>query len=97
MTTDHIRTVGAIEGEMRLPLPGLYPCLTWQLNVTLHKQQQAAKFVSVIREPSDKVEIHRAFSDLTDWPTVARMVYGHAEQCLDDMSYLQCLGWRQTP
>lgn len=53
--------------EMRLPLIGLYPVVTWQLNLTLHQATGLSKFVSIVREPSDHVEIRRDFSELEQW------------------------------
>lgn len=50
-----------------IPLPGFYPCLTWQMNVTWHQSQGLVKYVSVIREPNDHIEVRRAFSDLVDY------------------------------
>jgi hypothetical protein len=59
--------------EAKLPLPGLYPVVTWQLNVTMHQASGLSKFVSVIREPSDHYEIRRDFGDLSAW----QMTRGH--------------------
>lgn len=33
-------------------LPGLYPCLTMQVNVTAHREQRTAKMVLTVREPN---------------------------------------------
>lgn len=66
--------------EEKLPLVGLYPCLTWQLNVTLHQSQGTAKFVSVIREPSDHIELRRDHCELNDHQLVLpRLVELNAE------------------
>lgn len=73
---------------MRLPLPGLYPVITWQLNLTLHKSTGLAKFVSVLREPSDKFEIRRKFNELDDWSSVHLNAQSECLDAIGDMGYL---------
>lgn len=62
-----------------VPLPGFYPCLTWQMNVTWHQSQGLVKHVSVIREPNDHLEVRRAFSDLT---TYTEGIYIARNECI---------------
>lgn len=46
-----------------VPLPGLHNCLTWQFNLTTHPMLGTVKYVSILRDPDDKVELARAGSD----------------------------------
>lgn len=41
------------------PLPGNYPCLTLQLNITRYQSTGAYRLVLVTREPNDHVEVER--------------------------------------
>lgn len=86
--SDQRQTVAPEAGWRDLPLPGFYPCLTWQLNVTLHTQQMASKWVSVLREPTDHVEIRRSFGSLGDWVPSREGILHHVSRSLADMDYL---------
>lgn len=50
-----------------IPLPGNYPCLTLQLNVTMYAAPVTMRMVLSVREPSDHIEIYRASIPTTDW------------------------------
>lgn len=88
MDMKHFTLTGFGE-QLALPLPGIYPCLTWQLNVTLHQHSQQVKAVSVIREPSDHVEIARFAMGLDDWCKGRPLV---AEMCLEALRGMDYLG-----
>lgn len=45
------------------PLPGNYPCLTLQLNITRYQSTGAYRLVLVTREPSEHVEVERVADD----------------------------------
>ena len=77
-----------IEGEMRLPLPGLYPVVTWQMNLTLHKATGLAKFTSILREPSDHAELRRKFRELDDWSAVHLAAQSECLDAIGDIGYL---------
>lgn len=81
-------TLSSFGEQLALPLPGIYPCLTWQLNVTLHQKQQQAKLVSVIREPSDHVEIARFALELSDWVGVRPLILDGCAEALRGLDYL---------
>jgi hypothetical protein len=72
-----------------VPLPGFYPCLTLQLNVTRYASGRLGRFVLVLREPSDGVEISRTFIDSSAWQDVANAVPVAMGQALVNMAYLQ--------
>lgn len=50
-----------------VPLPGNYPCLTLQINVTYHPKLGTGKWVAVLREPNDHLELARAFGEIDEW------------------------------
>lgn len=85
---------GEIRGQMRAPLPGLHPVLTWQMNLTLHKATGLAKFVSVLREPNQREELHRQFAELDPWGTVHLIARDAAEMAIQDMGLLMCMPTR---
>lgn len=78
-----------------IPLPGLFKCLSWQLNVTTYPKQGAIKLVSVIREPQDQIEVQREFinptqiADIGDAAMRSRILQGWV-----DLHYLS--GWRDS-
>lgn len=71
------------------PLPGFYPCLTLQLNVTRYASGRLGRFVLVVREPSAGLEIRRAFSDSDTWQVVADKAMGELVSALKGLVYLQ--------
>lgn len=72
-----------------MPLPGFYPCLTLQLNVTMHQSTQLGKFVLVVREPNDHIEIARTFQDLESLGTTIESAKTALDLALVDMIYMQ--------
>lgn len=72
-----------------IPLPGFYPCLTLQLNVTRYQSSGLGRFVMVVREPSEGVEIRRVFLDATAWDMTAQRVRETIAQMLVDLVWLQ--------
>lgn len=50
-----------------MPLPGHYPCLTLQLNVTRYASPETMRFVVTVREPTERIETWRAHADTCDW------------------------------
>lgn len=72
-----------------IPLPGNYPCLTLQLNVTRYASGGLGRYVCVLREPSDGLEISRSFGAAHEWPQVAQEALSVIEQALANMVYLQ--------
>lgn len=77
--------------QLALPMPGIYPCLTWQLNVTLHQASGMGKMVSVIREPSDHIEIARASHELAIWHPMVPGLEHHCAEALRSLGYLSGL------
>lgn len=43
----------------QLSIPRRYQVLTWQLNVSFYPPAKSVKFVSVLRDPIENVELHR--------------------------------------
>ncbi len=84
-------TVSGTKSGLDLPLPGFYPCLTWQLNVTVHQPTGLAKYVSVIREPNDHIEVLRDFHDLDGFALVAGVVTSHTLDCIRALGYMSGL------
>lgn len=55
-----------------LPLPGNYPCLTLQLNVTRYASQQLGRYVIVVRDPNSDIEVAREIGRQDGWvPTIS--------------------------
>lgn len=80
--------------ETPLPLPGLYPCLTLQANVTLHKATGMGKFVVVVREPTAHDELYRASQELEDWGKTARPALDQIEFLIGQMGSMMNLDGR---
>lgn len=72
-----------------IPLPGFYPCLTLQLNVTRYQSEKAGRFVLVLREPSTHIEVQRSHMDVGTWPDIAAEVTKTLLQALVNMQWLQ--------
>lgn len=85
-------TLGSFGEQLSLPLPGIYPCLTWQLNVTVHQATGLGKIVSVIREPSDHVEIARHAVALTEWGLLRPVALDSCAEALRGLDWLSGLG-----
>jgi hypothetical protein len=80
--------VKPLDGGEDLPLPGFYPCLTLQANVTYHQAQGLSKFVMVLREPSDHVNVARSFLELSPWAEARSIAQSRFTLMLADMDYL---------
>lgn len=88
MEIENTTVAQQIARQLRAPLPGLHPVLTWQMNLTVHKATGLAKFVSVLREPNDREELHRQFRELDDWSAVHLVAIEAAELAVFDMGML---------
>lgn len=71
------------------PLPGFYPCLTLQLNVTRYQSGGMGRMVLVVREPSAGHEVHRAFIDTVAWEQVAAKACHELFEALSSMVWMQ--------
>nr|CRY96640.1 hypothetical protein [uncultured prokaryote] len=71
------------------PLPGFYPCLTLQLNVTRYASGSVGRFVLVVREPSAGIEIRREFCDSQAWSEVVQSASRALTLALGTLEYLQ--------
>jgi len=72
-----------------MPLPGNYPCLTAQLNITRYAAQGLGRFVMTVREPTLGIEVNREFMDTDTWPAIHQCVLIAVAQCLANMRFLQ--------
>lgn len=72
-----------------MPLPGFYPCITTQLNITRYASGQIGRFVIVTREPSAGIELHRDFMESGDWVDVASAARLAFNQATTNMYWLQ--------
>lgn len=64
------------------PLPGLHKCVTWQLNVTFHPPLRSGKWVSILRDPDDQIELSRAGTALESDVATMRSLSEHLETVL---------------
>ena len=72
-----------------IPMPGHYPCLTLQLNVTRYAADRVGKLVLVVREPSAGVEVHRVSLDVCSWAETEAAVESAVRDALGVLSYMQ--------
>ncbi len=49
-----------------IPLPGFYPCLTLQLNVTTYAAISDGKWVLTVRDPMGQIEVMRGHHEAHD-------------------------------
>jgi len=71
------------------PLPGHYPILTLQLNITRYQDQGLGKMVLVVREPSSQIECFRSFIELQPWEELDEALDAHVTSAVKRMVYLQ--------
>lgn len=71
------------------PLPGFYPCITMQLNVTRYASGKLGRFVLVLREPSSGLELRREFAETGVFDVLAPEVVSQVESAMKAMVYLQ--------
>lgn len=73
-----------------IPLPGHYPCLTMQLNVTRYQSAGTLRWVLTVREPTLGFETSRAHAGALHDTTAARGdLLGAIEQALANMRWMQ--------
>lgn len=73
-----------------MPLPGHYPCLTMQLNVTRYQSQGLVRATLIVREPSDGIEVRRSILEqCEDTPDATDTLLTMIGQALLDMRWLQ--------
>lgn len=70
-------------------LPGHYPCLTMQLNLTVYQASEVARMVLVVREPSDQVECFREHFNQMPMGQARELVLEHVASAMNRMQYLQ--------
>lgn len=71
-----------------VPLPGFHKCLTWQLNVTLHPPLKSGKWVSILRDPDDQIELSRAGTLLVADVDVLRSLHLHVADVVTILKHL---------
>lgn len=75
-----------------LPMPGFYPVLTLQANLTVNRKSELGKFVVIVREPMDQLEVYRTHRGLERWETLRD---GFDQTMADATKILDYLmGWR---
>lgn len=87
MANTHVH--GQVAAGVEIPLPGHYPCLTLQLNVTCYQSAKVGRMVAIVREPSDHIEVRRVHADALSPDELAQVVVEGVEGLLADMRYLQ--------
>lgn len=72
-----------------VPLPGMYECLTAQLNVTLHPQMGTAKWILALRDPSPnrQVELSRE-GGVTPWTSLPEVLAAAVQRLSEGLAYL---------
>lgn len=74
-----------------LPLPGGFPVLTWQWNLTIYPGAGSVRVTSAIREPSEKEAIHVAKFEFPWFALAEQELRGHAVDTFRAMGYLSGL------
>ncbi len=76
-------------GRGELPLPGNYPCITLQLNVTRYAGGGMGRMVLCLRDPATGAELDRAFVSTCPWEHLAARATSDLLVALGLMRYLQ--------
>lgn len=93
MTHMKDRGMAGAPGEVvNLPLPGMYPVLTAQINITCHPKTGLSKWVCILREPMDQLEIVRVHQDLDDWHATRSGLVRHLADLIASLEYLSGFG-----
>lgn len=73
-----------------LPLPGHYPCLTAQLNLTRYTATGLCRMILSIREPNDHLEVYRtSYGPVSDTDELQILTGVHVSQAMAQMRWLQ--------
>jgi len=73
-----------------IPLPGHYPCLTLQLNVTRYQSQGLVRATLIVREPSGHLELRRViFDSQEDAESFSAAVALAVDGALAEMRWMQ--------
>ena len=73
-----------------IPLPGHYPCLTLQLNVTRYQATGVWRAILVVREPSEHIEVERASLEVPEGASDPSLtVWSMIDQSLANMVWMQ--------
>jgi len=80
---------GVLAGGIEIPLPGHYPTLTMQLNVTLYQSAAVGRLVCILREPSDGVEVRREHANHVPLSELEAGVVAVVRTLIADALYLQ--------
>lgn len=72
-----------------IPLPGHYRVLTAQLNVTRYQSEKVGRWVLVVREPQEQIELYRGFVDASEWTEAVRELGPAITEALETMTFLQ--------
>lgn len=89
MSKDRDQRAGQHPITYDIPLPGNYPCITLQCNVTRYASGEVGRMVLVVREPSEGIELHRAFVERGPWLAVVDALARDITDALRMMEYLQ--------
>lgn len=78
-------------------LTGRYPCLTLQLNVTVHQAQQSGKVVLTVREPNEHERFFHFDIPLGDWGFMRGSIQPAVSEALREIERLLWGRWPVTP
>ena len=78
-----------VVGWTETPLPGFYPCLTLQVNITRYASQQMGRMVLVVRDPQADMEVLRAIVPTSAWDFVRASASQSVLVAMERMRYLQ--------
>lgn len=83
-----VRPYGTGWHEDRLPLPGIHPIMTMQVNATWHQATRLYKWVITVREPIEGYEILRRHDELRAWPDESNSLLHAVDQTIADVDHL---------
>lgn len=73
-----------------MPLPGNYPCLTLQLNLTTYAPSALHRWILTVREPTLGIEVWRSSVDTTELtPEALKALATCIDQAVANMGWLQ--------
>lgn len=80
---------GPLSTGVEVPLPGHYPTLTLQLNVTLYASAAVGRLVGILREPSDGLELRREHANHIPVSELGEAAVAVVAALINDARYLQ--------
>lgn len=76
----------------QLPFERRYQVLTWQLNVSFYPPAKHVRYVSILRDPIEQVEVLRRGAAPADWPDHLEVIQTHFNNVYSLVEHLTGIG-----